>query len=271
MLQQGYFRIEVKLYQRRDWRRTGDASLWLGLLFFLTLKGRLMRKLVIVSVATVLLGFGSESAYPAIISQNENFNDGKFADDAALVAAGYTFDSPDPLQAQPGNNAAGAGGLDILQTKSDTDAGDGVNDGAIFVDGTPLGESVTFPFAGTIATGETYIFDANLFRSSTSFTVADVELLADSSVVASLTAGGINGSVEDDKPETPVQLMYTGTAGTDGQTLSFRITQARINNGSVDVGIDNWTLTVIPVPEPGASFLLGLGLFALAVGRRHFV
>jgi len=230
---------------------------------------------VTAAVGTMLACLTGTAANAAIVSQSENFNDGNYADDAALVADGYTFDSS-LTGIATGGNINGAGGLDGSQPQNDPDGGDGVNDGGIFIDGNPQSESVTYTFPGTIADGEDYMFDINLFQSSSSFVIADVELLANGVVVASVIGqGGINGREDLGNPGTElnpaklVQLSYTGDATTDGQSLAFRARQERGSNNSMDVGIDNWSLNVTPVPEPATLALTLLGLCGLGIRRRR--
>lgn len=183
-------------------------------------------------------------AQAAIPNQSQSFIDGTFADDTALFAAGYTY------------SGAGTGGLDTIQPSNDSSGGDGADDGAIYVNGGTFGSTVTFPFSGTIEDGIEYQFGTQLFASSTSFVQAEVELLANGAVVASLLQGETNlGDVNLPGSTSPATLYYRGTAATAGQELSFRVRQSRGSNESYDVGIDNWSLETVDLSQPIANQL----------------
>lgn len=238
------------------------------------------------------LALMATGASAAILSQSQKFRDGTipgdpidFANDAALVAAGYVF-TPGPT----GDNAAGSGGKHpTARTQNDLGGGtlaDGINDGAIYVDGGGGNETVAYNFVGTIANGETYNFEVVLFQASSSFADADIELLVNgTTVVASQQFRGapngttaVNGFFNSGAGPTPPPgvnnaeristLTYTGTALTAGQTLGFRAREVRVTN-SADLGIDNWNLTVGVVPEPATLALGALGLCGLAIYRRR--
>lgn len=192
-------------------------------------------------VTLLSMAMQSREASAAIANQSQNFTTGTFADNAALAAAGYTFTDLSGLGGPTGGN-----GLDTAQVSGDPNGGDGVNDGGIFLDGFTINETVTYPFVGTITNGGSYLFGANLFRSASSGTDADVELLANGVVVASLPKQGRLNGTDTASPtanDAPISLYYKGTAATAGQTLAFRMRQVRGNDGTFDVGIDNWAIT----------------------------
>lgn len=188
-------------------------------------------------IASALTSLGAISAV------SENFTG------AGSVPAGYTFSV--------------SGGY----VANDLDAGDGAADGGIFVDGNnggPPTSTVSFDFSGTIVAGEQYTFTTNLWQSSSSFGQTDVSLLVDGVSVASVDPGNVAGAGQN------AVVNYTALAGDAGKTLSFSVSSKRAaGGGSSDVGIDNWNLTVVPVPEPSSTALLGLGSLALLLRRRR--
>lgn len=201
---------------------------------------KLMTGLVALPAIAILLTFSvcADQAKAVIADQSENFNDGNFADNAALATAGYVFSDPN-LSGLDTNQMGGGSPI------GDPDSLDGVNDGGIFIAGDNFGDTVTFPFAGTIEDGAVYRFGTNLFQSGNSFTQATVQLLANGVVVEEIFDAG-NISFNDQSSPAggayPATLYYQGTGATAGQTLSFRVEQTRGSNASMDVGIDNWEL-----------------------------
>lgn len=209
-------------------------------------KAQVILKLFALSVGVLCTSLASG----AIVSQSETFTG------LALMPAGYTF--------------SGGGGLDTAQNKDDpVSTLDIANDGGMFVDGPGVGENVVFDFAGTIANGENYTFDIALFQSSSSFITADIELLVGGVQVATTSVTGINGSVQSGNPAKEVQLLYTAVVADAGKTFSFRATETRAAGGaSTDLGIDNWALGVVPVPEPASMVLMGIGGLLMLRRRR---
>lgn len=210
----------------------------------------ILLRIGVVLVSFAVLGLKAGIALAVIPDQSESFADGNFADDAALLAAGYTFSA--------------GGGLDAAQVFGDADGGDGENDGGIFVDGEAIEGSVQYPFAGTIENGVEYRFGAQLFKSGASFVEAEVELLAGNTVVASLPMGeatvtGSGPATDPMGPDStasgtfPATLYYRGDSGTAGQALSFRVKQTRGFGASFDVGIDNWELAAVDLSAPIAD------------------
>ena len=100
-------------------------------------------KAVLFTAVAVLLvtAVSVQPASAVIADQSENFNDGNFADDTALFAAGYNFSGGGGLDT---DQWTGLGGTPI----GDPDSLDGVNDGGIFVEGDFYGDSVTYAFPG---------------------------------------------------------------------------------------------------------------------------
>jgi hypothetical protein len=60
------------------------------------------------------------------------------------------------------------------------------------------------------------------------------------------------------------------SAAGDPITFGFLTTNSvTLDNTSTMSGIDNWSVTVDPVPEPSTALLLAGGLLALVMGRKH--
>jgi hypothetical protein len=185
---------------------------------------------------------------------------------AAVVAASETFTGAGSVPAGYTFSVSGGYIITSLTQTQDLAVGDAANDGAIFVDGNDAGpplSTVSFDFTGTIVAGEQYTFTSNLWQSSSSFAQTDVRLLVNGVSAASVDPGTVGTA-----GQTAV-VNYTALAGDAGKTLSFTMSSKRnAGGGSSDLGIDNWDLAVVAVPEPSSTALLGLGGLALILRRR---
>ncbi|RLD28312.1 MAG: hypothetical protein DRI70_03660, partial [Bacteroidetes bacterium] len=125
---------------------------------------------------------------------------------------------------------------------SDGDNGDGVGDGAIFVDGqsTVVGQGITHTFGGTMTSGESISISTYTYNVNVSYVAFNVELynVNDNNVLAT-TAVLITGG--DTTPANTV-FNYTAVASDVGDTLQVRYIRTDPGNTYRNFAIDNLSL-----------------------------
>ena len=129
------------------------------------------------------------------------------------------------------------GDTEITNTTNDADNGDGLNDGAIYVDGLSavVGQGITFTFDEAIVNGNRYTTEATIYNSDASFSrlklslynaTDDVVLATGSSVV--LTGGSIEMT----------SITYDALATDNGDVLALRFIRDDDGNMTRNFSID---------------------------------
>ena len=126
-----------------------------------------------------------------------------------------------------GSYTVGVGSVSISDVINDADNGDGVGDGAKFIDGasgTAIDEAVYFTFDGTIEDGATYTINTTVYNVNTSYCDLKFSLYnkTDNIELATIGAGvqGFNHAAGDDIKA--VELNYTAVASDQGDVLEVR-------------------------------------------------
>ncbi|WP_242204242.1 LamG-like jellyroll fold domain-containing protein [Aestuariivivens insulae] len=155
----------------------------------------------------------------------------------------------------------------------DGDNGDGVGDGALFVDGQSqvVGQGVKFTFDQTMTEGTTYTVVSYMYNLGGSYCTVRVSLhnSADGELAYYVDAGTL---MNDSNPVVMVVFSYTATAADDGDSLelryirtddghtarNFAIDNASINKGVIDTNtlsmadhVLNKGISVYPNPTRG--------------------
>ncbi|MFD2160644.1 PEP-CTERM sorting domain-containing protein [Rubritalea tangerina] len=127
---------------------------------------------------------------------------------------------------------------------------------------------VTFNFAGTMEAGEEYTLTTRVFNPNSSFINVNVELfnLSDNSSLILSSSETLNAGNGNYRTFT---LNYTAQATDAGDTLQVVYRGLNVNSTARDFSIDNVGLSVVAVPEPTTTALLGLGGVALLMRRRY--
>lgn len=141
----------------------------------------------------------------------------------------------------------------ITKVTNDPDGGDGISDGALFINGTTAapGQGVTYTFGGTIEAGKTYSIDSYIYNLGNSHSKVVVSLfnsttntvLASTDVLLLQTGTGKT-------PELSVSLSYTATTADAGNTLQLRYIRTDDGNTSRDFNIDSAKLNGEVISSP---------------------
>ena len=143
-------------------------------------------------------------------------------------------------QIQPsGGYWSGVGDVNLTIVTSDADNTDGLNDGAIFVDGQSVvvGQGVTFTFEGTMINGEVLDLNTYTYNVNNSYVRFDVELFnkTDGTV---LTTTNVFISGNDTVPVNTV-LNYTAGSQDVGDSLQLRYIRTDPGDTYRNFAIDN--------------------------------
>lgn len=137
----------------------------------------------------------------------------------------------------------GVGNVVLSTVTDDADNGDGLNDGALYVDGLTAvtGQGVTLAVGGTMTDGELITFSTWTYNRNNSFVRFDVQLfnLTDGTVLATSEVG-MSGGTSNLKT-----LTYTATATDAGDELQIRYIRNFDGNTSRNFAIDNIDLNGI--------------------------
>jgi hypothetical protein len=141
----------------------------------------------------------------------------------------------------------------ITKVTNDPDGGDGISDGALFINGTTAapGQGVTYTFGGTIEAGKTYSIDSYIYNLGNSHSKVVVSLfnsttntvLASTDVLLLQTGTGKT-------PELSVSLSYNATASDVGNILQLRYIRTDDGNTSRDFNIDSAKLNGEVISSP---------------------
>lgn len=152
------------------------------------------------------------------------------------VAVGPTVVSPD-------GSWSGIGDVELTNVTNDADNGDGVADGAIFVDGKSvvIGQGAAFTFDEAMTEGTSYNVVTNVYNSGGSYNKVIVSLYNVTDAVELTTSGTTNlpggGTVAE------ISISYTALATDEGDTLELRFVKDFDGNTSRDFSIDNVTVS----------------------------
>lgn len=141
----------------------------------------------------------------------------------------------------------------ITKATNDPDGGDGISDGALFINGTTAtpGQGVVYTFGGTIEAGKTYSIDTYIYNFGNSHSKVIVSfynsktntVLASSNALLLQTGTGKT-------PELSVPLSYTATTADAGNILQLRYIRSDDGNTSRDFSIDNAKLNGEIITSP---------------------
>ena len=144
----------------------------------------------------------------------------------------------------------------LSNTTNDADNGDGVGDGAIFVDGTTveLAQGAAFTFDETMQEGDTYELITNVYNSGGSYSKVIVSLFNKTDgteLVASPTTNlpGITGVAE-------ITLNYTALASDAEDVLEIRYVKDFDGNTSRDFSIDNVSINGASISTDLSTLLI---------------
>lgn len=150
-------------------------------------------------------------------------------------------------------NWSPVGATTITKVTNDPDGGDGIADGALFINGTTVetGQGALYTFGGTIEAGKTYAIETYIYNFGNSHSKVVVSLynsstntvLASTNVLLLQTGTGKT-------PELSVPLTYTATAAEAGNTLQLRYIRSDDGNTSRDFNIDNAKLNGVVISLP---------------------
>ncbi len=136
------------------------------------------------------------------------------------------------------------GDVNLSIVTSDGDNGDGVGDGAIFVDGQSavVGQGVTHTFGGAMTLGESIVINTYTYNVNVSYVRFNVELynVTDNTVLAS-TASPVLIS-NSSSPPVLTTLNYTAVASDVGDTLQVRYIRNDPGDTYRNLAIDNLSL-----------------------------
>lgn len=141
----------------------------------------------------------------------------------------------------------------LAKVTNDPDGGDGISDGALFINGTTAvpGQGAIYTFGGTIEDGKTYSIDTYIYNFGNSHSKVIISLfnsttntvLASSDVLLLQTGTGKTA-------ELSVPLSYTSTATDTGNILQLRYLRSDDGNTSRDFNIDNAKLNGETITSP---------------------
>lgn len=167
-----------------------------------------------------------------------------------------------------GSYSVGVGSVTITDVTNDEDNGDGVGDGAKFIDGadgSATDEAVYFTFDGTIEEGASYTINTTLYNVNTSYCDVTVFLYnkTDETELTSVVAGvqPFNHAGGDDIKA--VELNYTALASDAGDVLEVRYVKTQAGayrNYAIDILELNGTAvgpTVVTVSSEGEWTAIG--------------
>ncbi|TXD46761.1 polysaccharide lyase family 8 super-sandwich domain-containing protein [Polaribacter sp. IC073] len=140
------------------------------------------------------------------------------------------------------------GNVVITTVTDDADNGDGVGDGATFVDGqsTATGQGAAYTFGGTMQLGESITISTYTYNRNSSYVNLKVELYNKTNSRVLKTSPIIK---HDGNDTTPVNttLSYTAVSADNGDVLQIRYIRTDNGNTARDFAIDN-ILLVGPCP-----------------------
>jgi hypothetical protein len=150
-------------------------------------------------------------------------------------------------------NWSPVGNTILTKVTNDPDGGDGISDGALFINGTTAvpGQGVIYTFGGTMEAGKTYSIDTYIYNFGNSHSKVVVSLfnsttntvLASTDVLLLQTGTGKT-------PELSVPISYTATAADTGNLLQLRYIRTDDGNTSRDFSIDSAKLNGVVISSP---------------------
>ncbi len=170
-----------------------------------------------------------------------------------LLIAAITTSAASYAQIDLNGNWSPVGTTTLTKVTNDPDGGDGISDGALFINGTTAvsGQGVVYTFGGTIEAGKTYSIDTYIYNSGNSHSKVIVSLfnsttntvLASTDVLLLQTGTGKT-------PELSVPLSYTVTAADAGSVLQLRYIRSDDGNTSRDFSIDSAKFNGVVISSP---------------------
>ena len=161
-------------------------------------------------------------------------------------------------------NAVGDVNLSIVT--SDQDNGDGVADGALFVDGqsTVVGQGATHTFGGSMTLGESISISTYTYNPSASYVEFKIELYNETDLRV-LAASGSNIMIGGNDP-TPVNsvLNYTALANDVGDVLQVRYIRTDNGHSARNFAIDNLSLNGTYMSLSSCSFSVSADIALVA-------
>lgn len=146
-----------------------------------------------------------------------------------------------PSVLSPAGSWSPIGDTEITNTIDDGDNGDGVSDGAIFVDGlsVAIGQGVAFTFDDTMEETVVYSVVTNVYNPGSSYNKVVVSLYNVTDGQELKTSGVTNlpgGSVAE------ISISYTALSTDEGDVVELRFVKDFDGNMSRDFSIDNVTV-----------------------------
>lgn len=141
----------------------------------------------------------------------------------------------------------------ITKVTNDPDGGDGISDGALFINGTTAvpGQGVVYTFGGTIEAGKTYSIDSYIYNLGNSHSKVVVSLFnSTSNTVLASTDILLLQTGTGKTPELSVSLSYTATTADAGNILQLRYIRSDDGNTSRDFNIDSAKLNGVVISSP---------------------
>ena len=150
-------------------------------------------------------------------------------------------------------NWSPVGTTTLTKVTNDPDGGDGIADGALFINGTTAaqGQGVVYTFGGTIETGKTYSIDTYIYNFGNSHSKVIVSLFnSTTNTVLASTNTLLLQTGTGKTPELSIPLSYTATAADAGNILQLRYIRSDDGNTSRDFSIDNAKLNGTIISSP---------------------
>ncbi|AUC23483.1 MULTISPECIES: T9SS type A sorting domain-containing protein [Polaribacter] len=136
-------------------------------------------------------------------------------------------------------NWSAIGDVELSNTNTDADNGDGVADGALYADvqAAVLGNGSAFTFDETMEEGDAYSVVTKMYITNTCYTVIDVSLF---NVTSGVQLTTFKANIPNNTTVLEVSLSYTALASDEGDVLELRYESAHGSpNVCRDYSIDN--------------------------------
>jgi hypothetical protein len=170
-----------------------------------------------------------------------------------LLIAGLTTITASYAQINLNGTWSPVGTTNISKVTNDPDGGDGIADGALFINGTTAtpGQGVIYTFGGTIEAGKTYAIDSYIYNFGNSHAKVVVSLFnSTTNTVLATTNALVLQTGTGKTPELSVPLSYSATAADAGSVLQLRYIRTDDGNTSRDFTIDNAKLNGVVIASP---------------------